>query len=806
MYRTDSGKPSTGGTAILIRHGIPHFKAQAFLSPENEATFINVGTSASFVTLCSLYSRQIITSQFEFFLNQHNKVVIAGDFNAHHVAWNCRNSSAKGEALLNICTRHNVQISAPLDPTRENAVLDFVLSKNVAILEVPITITEYCSDHFPVLFTIPLRAALPGQPVATVPNFLKADWLEFKLFIHRRLDSNLKIDTMEQLEKAVIDFTEITSSAIDKTIPKFKPQSLKIPLNVKDLIEIRNKLRKCHYKIPGRIPKCVINHLNKIIHYVFKDLRNKYFEDRLSKLKENSPDIFNEIRKLRGGKANPISIIKTDNHPIIDPQEIAEKIAERYEAVHAQNDLIGNLNFTEQVRSSISSFLSTGHDSVTIPHTDVSEVTSIVRSFRNKKSPGDDNIPNVVIKHLPERALTILVVIINSILTLGYFPNFWKLSKVIPIPKPGKPPDDINNTRPISLLSGLSKIVEIVILNRLNAYIENLLPDEQFGFRHKKSTTQALLRLVNYIKKSKNHGRSTMSVFLDIEKAFDTVWHDGLIYKMIEAKFPYYLIKVVNSYLNGRKFYVCHNGSKSSIKDVVAGVPQGSVLGPSLYSFYTHDIPKSPETQLQMYADDTTVFTASTSERASCVRLQNHLDDLSEYFSKWKIKINSGKTEFIQFFKNNFTKLPPAIPISLEGHTLIPQDNVKYLGVVLNRKLNYNSHIQHLKKKASTAFSSLYPLLFSKSGLSIPNKLAIYKLYIRPIITYAAPVMVGSLSKTSRNGLQLIQNKVIRVVYNDWPIPPTNKCISNSILLEMSGLETVEQFSRKLQYNFINHS
>ncbi len=112
------------------------------------------------------------------------------------------------------------------------------------------------------------------------------------------------------------------------------------------------------------------------------------------------------------------------------------------------------------------------------------------------------------------------------------------------------------------------------------------------------------------------------AIFLDIEKAFDTVWHNGLIYKLIKSKCPNYLIKTIHSYLQNRTFVFSYKSSISTVKTISAGVPQGSVLGPNLYNFFTHDTPKTNDTQLQMYADDTTLFASSLSENRASMRFK----------------------------------------------------------------------------------------------------------------------------------------------------------------------------------------
>ncbi|GBM13938.1 putative RNA-directed DNA polymerase from transposon BS [Araneus ventricosus] len=195
-----------------------------------------------------------------------------------------------------------------------------------------------------------------------------------------------------------------------------------------------------------------------------------------------------------------------------------------------------------------------------------SEVLDCIKSLRINKAPGIDGINNKRIKNLPFYTILTITTIIHKIMTLGHFPTRWKTATVVPILKPGKDPTDSTSYRPISLLPSLSKISEHLILKRLNNYLKenNVLCPEQFGFREKLSTSHQLIRVVEYVTEGFANKQKTGAVFLDIQKAFDRVWQDGLIHKLIHYKTPSYLIKLIDSYLLERKFAVrgCDGGRR----------------------------------------------------------------------------------------------------------------------------------------------------------------------------------------------------------------------------------------------------
>ncbi|GBO36806.1 putative RNA-directed DNA polymerase from transposon BS [Araneus ventricosus] len=258
-----------------------------------------------------------------------------------------------------------------------------------------------------------------------------------------------------------------------------------------------------------------------------------------------------------------------------------------------------------------------------------------------------------MLKNLPCTMIFEFTEIINNIFKFNYFPKAWKTAVVVPILKPGKDPTQPENYRPISLLSTLSKLTENFILDKLNEHLaENkILCPEQFGFRKSLTTTHQLLRVVEYITSGFEKGECTGAVFLDVQKAFDRVWIQGLIHKLIRYKIPPHLLQLLKSYLEERKFAVKIGNSLSEAKIMRAGIPQGGKISPVLYSLYVNDIPKTHKTLLGMYADDTAILAKNKNHKYTAAALNQHLAKLNDWFLKWKIALNVNKTEAVYFAK-----------------------------------------------------------------------------------------------------------------------------------------------------------
>jgi hypothetical protein len=219
------------------------------------------------------------------------------------------------------------------------------------------------------------------------------------------------------------------------------------------------------------------------------------------------------------------------------------------------------------------------------------DLQKLLNSLKLKKACGIDGIPNECLRHLPRRTLVHLTHLINHCIRLSHFPTSWKEAKVVALPKPGKDPKFPQNLRPISLLLSTGKVFEKFILEIVKRHLgENkLLNASQFGFRARHSTTLQCMRLADHVTLNFNNNMSTAAVFLDIEKAFDTTWHPGLLYKLSKLQLSTSLIKLISSFLSQRKCTVSVEGEISTPRYMQAGVPQGSVLSPTLYNLYIND-------------------------------------------------------------------------------------------------------------------------------------------------------------------------------------------------------------------------
>ena len=302
------------------------------------------------------------------------------------------------------------------------------------------------------------------------------------------------------------------------------------------------------------------------------------------------------------------------------------------------------------------------------------DILSIIRSINPKKSNGPDQISGHMLRIADDALVTPLKLIFMNILRTSTYPALWKQANVTPVHKKGDK-QEVKNYRPISLLSLFGKIFEKIVFKDIYAYLisNQLITENQSGFRPGDSTTNQLLFLISEIHKCFEHPKSleVRAVFLDISKAFDKVWHEGLLFKLSQNGIHGNLLKLLRSYLDQRRQRVVINGSQSEYIDIKSGVPQGSVLGPLLFLIYINDLEKNIKSNVKFYADDTMLYSLVKDVTVSAEELNHDLEVIRCWAYQWKMQFNPDPTK-----QANEIVFSCILPLYLMGTSLLSLRNI----------------------------------------------------------------------------------------------------------------------------------
>ena len=417
------------------------------------------------------------------------------------------------------------------------------------------------------------------------------------------------------------------------------------------------------------------------------------------------------------------------------------------------------------------------------------EVFLLINGLNTHKGTGPNGIPTEILKMLGLPLSIPLSKIYDICIATGKQPTKLKLAHALPILKKGSRLL-VSNYRPISLLSNLNKILEKIMHKRVYAFLEKyeLLYSLQFGFRTQYSTTHALIHMTEAIRSALDSGQVTCGIFVDFQKAFDTVNHEILLKKLEHYGFRGAINDWFRSYLTDRQQKVVINGFESASRTMNHGVPQGSVLGPILFLIYINDLHKCIKySTTYHFADDTNLLNTSKDYKTLQRRVNYDLFSLHKWLTANKISLNDGKTELIYFRKGGKA---PNLKIKLHGKTLVPTKVVKYLllGVYLDEFLSGEAHSQELTKKLSRGNGML-----AKARHFVPEQHLknIYHAIFSSHLMYGAQVWTPKLISVKKS-ISRLQKSAMRIItFSEFKAHHEPLCKKLNILKFVDNIELI---------------
>jgi hypothetical protein len=473
IYRTDRNHHG-GGVLLLLRNEIQHDSIHINSTSEMEMVSVIVhSTQQQRILIVAGYNppnHTLSAPDLDPIFAQNIPTIVLGDFNSKHVAWNCTHTDRNGRFLLEYCTDHYVSIHAPLYPTHfpargQPSVLDIALVKGCP-LSSPQSLPILSSDHNPVVFK------LRGTPTMTSQRLLydydSANWGQYHLMLDHSLRSHPRIQDTKDIDRAIHYFTAAVKTAADRSIPKRNTtiRRLKLPPEICTLMKTGNYFRRRYQRTRHIVYYGGLTLLNKVIANLITQYRHKKWTSFLRTLHPNNNQLWLLTRYYKKSR-EPIPPLMHQGRQYYMAEDKASLLAERFESNHRLIIPSSQTHHARIVDRQVNTFVQRKGQEGT-----QAELSSIITKLKHRTAPGEDAIPNILIRRFTPTTLKHLAIIFNAALRLGYFPTQWKHAKVLAIPKPKKQQNDPGSYRPISLLPALSKLLERAVATRITGFTQ----------------------------------------------------------------------------------------------------------------------------------------------------------------------------------------------------------------------------------------------------------------------------------------------------------------------------------------------
>ena len=749
---------------------------------------------------------------------QGKQLIIMGDFNINILNSHTDTSSSNFvDTLSNFLMLPHINLPTRVCERSQTLIDNIILSPTSS----KITSGNFIigiSDHL-AQFVI-----LENTTLNTQASFEKTykDWknfqkdkfvIEFKDFdwqSHMKLEQN-NPDTsfknfFNKLTNLIDQYTPTRKLSKKQLLNSNKPWITK---GIMKSTRIRDKLLKKFINSKSDLNKTSFHnkykiYRNKIVTLLKLSKSNFYkkcFNDNLNNSRETWKKINELIFNKQNNSDSHISLIVKDGiakeRLITEPSEIASTFNDFFCTIASDlNNKIPNFgNFEDYIKRP------TNSNSFFFRAVTPTEMEETIKLLCHSKSTGDFSIPKQIFESVTPEIAKILTSIINQSFETGIFPSSLKIVKVIPIFKNKGSNQNLDNYRPISLLSNIDKIFEKLVHKRLTSYFNkyNLFFERQFGFRKAHSTNHTLITLTEEIRKYLDSGKFSCGVFIDLRKAFDTVNHEILLRKLELYGIRGITNKWFRSYLTKRFQYVSYNGKKSTLKELLFGVPQGSVLGPLLFIIYMNDLHNAilfSETTL--FADDTCLLCSEPSLKS----IEKHLNiDLRRLF-KWlcanKISLNVSKT-IVLLFRDPHRIVDHNISLFLNGKALEVSQSVKYLGIHIDNDLSWKTHVNVLSTKLRKANG-----IISKLRHFVPQSvlLSVYYSLFESHLRYACQIWAQNTNLNTSRIFKLQKQSCRLLTFSNY-LSPSSPLFSQLKILKLNDL--VKLLNVTLVYGILNN-
>lgn len=763
------------GVAIFLKANIFYREIHSYFKiPNLQSCAVSVTYDEKPINIISFYNPPTnnITSQewTEFFDSFHGSKIIGGDSNCHHQAWGCSQSDTKGRSLLDAMDDANIFLLNTGEPTlmrninhRHVSAIDLTMvSVDLSgLLEWNVMDDTMGSNHFAIKISseaISVKSIFKNQIRKWKIN--QANWGKFQ--------TEMKKLTEQSYQKEHINnhsyefFIRNLNHASEHSIPKVKQFNANSTFRKPWWNEECEKLLKDR-KLKLNIYKSSLS-LEDFLEYTKSDSNFKKFCKKSSRKAWQTfcsslnrhvkiSEVWQSIKRLKNKKIAPSIPLQEGKwsddlfSSLCPPYVMQEKFVSPLSQEDENNEM--NKNFS------------------------LEELNKSIKSNSNT-APGMDNVHYPMLQNLPTVAREHLLDIFNNIWESGKIPEEWKNIIVVPFLKPKKPPDNYKSFRPISLASCVLKTFERMVKNRLDWWLEsnNLLPITQYGFRKSKSVVEAQASLLLDIEQGFAEQKSTLAIFYDVEGAYNGIQVPILMEKLYKIKCPYKITQIIYAIISQRYLYLRINNKLIGPKTACLGLGQGDILSCPLYSIYTMDLETSipPEIKIVQFVDDFCIYLTDKSPEICEIKIKSGILAVEKFMSKNGLKISYPKSEAVLFSRKRRPNISQNISVN---HYEIPiNKKVRFLGLMMEQKLNWSNHIEHVVNKTCKYINIMKSICNKHWGMDPHIALTFYRATIRATLDFGSIFYVHS-ARSKLNKVHVTQSKALRIAMgylNSTPI------------------------------------